>query len=87
MNIIIWLINALFQMISLLVIVHVFLSYFLPPYHALRQTIARLVDPLLSPIRKVIPSAGMFDLSPLVLIILVQLVNRIIVGLLYSMVN
>jgi len=60
----------------------VILSYFMDPYNPLRSVIDRLVEPLLSPIRRVLPTMGMFDFSPLVLIILVQLIASILVRLL-----
>jgi YggT family protein len=69
------LINALANLIVLLVIVEVAVSYFLSPYHPVRHTLERLVEPLLAPIRRVVPPLGMFDLSPLILIILVELIS------------
>lgn len=55
-----------------LIVIKVFLSYFLSPYHPIRETIDRLVEPMLSPIRNILPQTGMIDFSPLVLIILLQ---------------
>ena len=79
------LINIIAQFITLLVIVQVALSYFMSPYHPVRQSIDRLVEPLLAPIRRILPQTGMLDFSPLILIILVQLVARLLVGLLVSL--
>lgn len=77
-------INLLVQLITLLVIVKVFLSYFMSPYHPVRLNIDRVVDPMLNPIRRIIPSVGALDLSPIVLIIIIQLLGRIIISLLLS---
>lgn len=66
------------QAITILIIVYVILSYFLSPYHPVRQTIDRLIDPLLAPIRQILPQTGMIDFSPLVLLILVQLISAIL---------
>jgi YggT family protein len=71
-------------MITLLVIVKVFLSYFMSPYHPLRSTLDRIVEPMLRPIRRLIPTVGMIDLSPIVLIIVIQIVGRIVISLLSS---
>ncbi|MEJ2487072.1 MAG: YggT family protein [Anaerolineales bacterium] len=60
------------------VIVHVLLGYFLSPYHPAREFTSRLFEPLLNPIRKILPQTGMIDFSPLVLIILVQLFEMLI---------
>ena len=60
------------------------MSYFMDPYHPVRQSLDRLVEPLLFPIRRVLPQTGMLDFSPLVLIIIIQIVARILVGILTS---
>ncbi len=79
------LIGVLEQVIILLVIVSVILSYFMSPYHPVRATIDRIVDPMLRPIRRVLPTLGAFDLSPLVLIILVQLIGTLLKSLLFNL--
>jgi len=70
------------QILVLLVLAHVILSYFMDPYHPVRQFISRLVEPLLAPIRRVVPLVGMFDFSSVILIILVQLIAGFLVNLL-----
>ena len=75
-------INIIAQFITLLVIVQVALSYFMSPYHPVRQAIDSLVEPLLAPIRRFLPQTGMLDFSPLILIILVQIIARLLVSLL-----
>lgn len=75
-------VNLFSQMIVLMVVINVILSYFLDPYHPIRTFLAQLVEPLLAPIRRIVPLVGMFDFSPLVLIILVQLIARMLVYLL-----
>lgn len=77
-SVFIYLINVSVQIISLLVIVHVVLSYFMSPFHPIRQLIDRLVEPMLSPIRRIVPPVGMLDLSPLILLILVQVLGQLL---------
>ncbi len=81
---VIYLINVAVQLITILVIVKIFLSYFMDPYHPVRRFIDRIIDPLLRPLQRIIPPVGAFDFSPLVLIILVQLIGRIIINLLLA---
>ncbi len=76
------LIQLAVQIITLLVIVQVILSYFMHPYHPVRQAVDRLVEPLLAPIRQIIPPVGMFDFSPLVLLILVQFIGSLLIQVL-----
>jgi YggT family protein len=76
------LIDLLSFLLTLLVIVSVILSYFMPPYHPVRAAIDRIVEPMLAPIRRVIPSVGMLDFSPLILIILIQVVDWLLTSIL-----
>jgi YggT family protein len=78
-------INILSQFFILLVIVKIILSYFMDPYHPLRRTLDNLIEPLLVPIRRVVPLIGMFDFSPLILIILVQVLSSILIRFLYTL--
>jgi YggT family protein len=70
---------------SLLVIANVLLSYFLTPYHPIRQTIDHLVEPLLAPIRNRMPMVGMFDFSPIVLLIGIQILEFLLVTIFVSL--
>jgi YggT family protein len=79
------LINIFAQFIILLVIVKVILSYFMDPYHPVRRTLDNLVEPFLAPIRRVVPLIGMFDLSPLILIILVQVLSSVLISFLNTL--
>jgi uncharacterized protein (TIGR00251 family) len=85
MNILISLIGILAQLLVLLVIISVILSYFMDPYHPLRRALDSVVEPMLSPIRRIIPPIGMLDFSPLILIILIQLLSNIIIRILISL--
>lgn len=80
------LIDIISRLIFLLILVHVILSYFMSPFHPVRQTIDRFVEPMLAPIRRVVPPIGMIDFSPLVLILFVQLVAWLMRSLLLSLV-
>jgi YggT family protein len=69
----------------LLVIAQAVLSYFMDPYDPIRQRVDRMVAPFLEPIRRVVPPVGRFDFSPIVLIILLQLIDILISRLLLSL--
>jgi YggT family protein len=83
-EILILFINALSQLLVLLVIISIILSYFMDPYHPIRRSIDAFVEPLLSPIRRIVPLVGPLDLSPLVLIILIQLLSNLLIRLLIA---
>lgn len=68
------------------IIISVLLSYFMrDPYHPVRQGIDNLVRPLLDPIRRIMPATGMFDFSPIILILLVQVVANMLVRFLIAL--
>lgn len=75
------LIRVLVSLLTLLVIVYVALTYFVAPYHPVREVIDRLVEPILTPIRRIMPYTGGVDFSPVVLILIIQLAGRVLLGL------
>ena len=67
---------------TIIVLAQVIVSYFLPPYNAVRRALDRLVEPVLIPIRRVMPHTGMIDFSPLVLVVGLQLLGTLLVNIL-----
>jgi YggT family protein len=72
MSLLIGVINILTQALTWLVILSVLLSYLMDPYHSVRRTIDSFVEPMLRPIRRVLPPIAGFDWSPVVLVFLIQ---------------
>jgi YggT family protein len=70
------------NILELLVIVSVILSYVLDRYHPVRRFVDAIVEPMLMPIRRVVPLIGMLDISPIVLLILIRIVSNLIINLL-----
>ncbi len=66
---------------SMIVFVAVVLSWLrLSPDNPVVKITRALTEPVLAPIRKVLPSAGGFDFSPMVLLIGVLLLRRLLIG-------
>ncbi len=84
-NILIITVNVVFQLIFWVVIIDVILSYFMDPYHPVRRALDGFVEPMLAPIRRILPPLGGLDFSPFVLLILLQLVANIIIRLLSTL--
>ncbi len=76
------LINLVSQLLILLIFIYALLSWFMSPYHPVRQAIGRIVDPMLDPIRRLIPPAGGFDFSPLILMVIIIILARILINIL-----
>ena len=77
-------IRLLARLLSFALIAYVILGYFLPPYHSIRVYLARILEPLLLPIRRIVPPFQMIDFSPLILIILIQVVEFVLISLILS---
>jgi YggT family protein len=75
-------IQLLSKLLFLLVIAQVLVSYVLPPYHPVRTFLDRVVEPMLKPIRKIVPPLQMIDFSPMILIVLVQIIEFLLVSVL-----
>ena len=75
-------IEVIRQVVFVLVLLKVVLSYIMDPFHPFRQSIDRMIDPLLRPIRQLVPTIGRFDFSPLILLILVDILARLLISLL-----
>jgi len=85
MSILITVINVVAEVLMILVLASVILSYVMPPYHPLRRAIDSIVEPLLAPIRRIVPLVGMFDFSPLILILLIQFISILLTNLLRTL--
>lgn len=84
MGIVITFINITVRVLTLLVFIYSLLSFFMNPYHPVQRVLAQIVEPMLTPIRKRLPTVGGFDLSPLILMIFLQVLGSILVALLRS---
>ena len=78
MDLILPAIRIVFTALTWLVIINAILSFVISPYHPLKMTLDRIVEPMLAPIRRFMPQTGTFDFSPLVLIILLQLIEIVL---------
>ena len=82
MGLIIVIVNAIVTILTFVVIIYTLLRFFMDPYHSVIRTLGQVIEPMLAPIRKYVPPMGGFDFSPLILIILIQILGSIINALL-----
>jgi YggT family protein len=67
--------RILCDVLAFAIIFRAILSWFSPsPTNMLAIILYRVTEPLLAPLRRIIPKTGMFDFTPLVAIILLQLI-------------
>ncbi len=75
MSILLNFIRILCEVLTILIIARAILSWFSPsPTNMLAVILYRVTEPLLAPLRRIIPRAGMIDFTPLVAIILLRLI-------------
>ncbi len=80
------LIDTLVNLFSLAILIRVILSWVrLDPYHPVSVFIHQVTEPVLAPIRRFLPSTGMIDFSPLIALVLIQVVQVVLSRLLLSL--
>ena len=85
MSLLITIVNSILRVLVIIVFIYTFLGYFLDRRNTIYQMVGQIVEPMLIPIRKVVPNFGGLDFSPLVLMLLLQFLNMIIVAILRGM--
>lgn len=79
--------NLFFSVFNVLIWIRIIFSFFRPaPYtiwDRIDQISWRLTEPILGPIRNLMPRTMMIDFSPMIALILLQLVGRILAQLLF----
>jgi YggT family protein len=79
------LVNLLFTLYTFMIFGRVMLSWMrISPYHPVAEWIYRLTEPVLSPIRNMMPQSGMYDWSPMIAMFGLMIVRQIVVMLLLS---
>ncbi len=74
-------IAMLFQILSLAILIRVLLSW-VDPMGNMRvtQMLRDLTEPILAPIRNLLPNMMMIDFSPFIAMLLLQMLGKLIVG-------
>lgn len=82
MNFLRYFIPLFFNLYSFLILARVLLSWInVSPYHPIAVFIYSLTEPVLRPLRNVIPSIGMMDISPIAALILLQVLESILLSM------
>ncbi len=67
------------EVLTIAIILRAILSWFSPrPTNMLVIILNKVTEPILAPLRRIIPMIGMFDFTPLVAIVLLQLIARLL---------
>jgi YggT family protein len=69
----------LLQVLTIAIIIRALLSWFpIDRSNPLIQVLDQITEPVLAPLRRIIPTIGMIDITPLVAILLLQLLQGIV---------
>ncbi len=79
------LVQFLFDLYVIILLARVLLSWVqLDPQNPLVNLVHQLTEPLLAPIRRLLPQTGMMDFSPMIAFIVVLVAEQIVLSLLRS---
>jgi YggT family protein len=69
---------------SLMIVARIILGWGMSYGNRLMRFLVRLTEPVLGPFRRIIPPLGMFDISPIIVLLILQLFQRAIAGTLIT---
>ncbi|MSP12636.1 MAG: YggT family protein [Chloroflexi bacterium] len=76
-------ITILFQILNLAILARVILSWVnINPDNPIIQVIYQITEPIMAPLRRYIPPIGMMDITPIVALLLLQLIENVLLSLL-----
>lgn len=82
---VIQLVQTLFQVYSFILLARVLITWFqVDPYNPIVRILYQLTEPLLAPIRRLLPQTGMMDFSPIVAFIAITVLERIVISMMLS---
>jgi YggT family protein len=79
-------VDLIFTLLTLAIFARAILSWFVrDPYNPLVYWLDRLTDPILEPIRRFVPPIGMMDITPIIALFLLQILQAIIHNLILGL--
>ncbi|MGQ9531201.1 MAG: YggT family protein [Desulfotomaculales bacterium] len=86
MGTIIAVVNTAFYVYNWLIFIRVILSWFRHnPYHPVIRFVYEITEPVLGLFRRIIPPLGVIDLSPLVALLVIEVVRAVVVRILVGL--
>ncbi|MCL6431678.1 MAG: YggT family protein [Anaerolineae bacterium] len=78
-------VDLLFYALNLAILVRVIVSWLnVSPYNPLISFIYQITDPIILPLRRIIPPLGMIDITPIIAILLLSIIRQILLTLLMA---
>lgn len=73
-NAIVIFIQTIGQILTIIVIIDAVLSFIMAPDHPIRSALGQILRPLYAPIRRLMPTMGGLDFSPIILLLVIRAV-------------
>lgn len=74
-------VNVFFNILSLAILARVLLSWVrVNPFNPIVSLLDQITEPILSPLRRVIPAIGMIDITPIVALFLLRFLQQILLS-------
>jgi len=78
------LINSILWLLNLAILLRALFSWINPdPYNALVRLVHQITEPILAPLRRYIPPVAGMDITPIVAIVILELLHRILIALIF----
>lgn len=76
-------ISVAFRVLDFLIIARIIMSWVnVDPSNSIARWIYEITEPILAPFRRLIPQTMMIDFSPIIAILVINMVERLVMGLL-----
>ncbi len=75
-----YLLFGILAVFSLLIVARIVLAWGMSYGNRIMRFLVRVTEPILGPFRRMIPPLGMFDISPIIVLLILQLFQRAIAG-------
>jgi len=73
-------VNILFFILQFAIIIRALMSWFNPsPENPIARIVYEITEPVLAPLRRIVPRIGMIDITPIVAILLMQVIESVLV--------
>lgn len=77
--------DLLFTILAFAIIARALISWVpIDPYHPIVVILDQITEPFLAPLRRIVPQMGMMDITPIVALILIQVLQSIVHRILAS---
>jgi YggT family protein len=74
-------VDLLFNVLIFAILIDALISWFpISPGHPIVRLLDDITEPILAPLRRVVPRLGMFDITPIVAMFLLEILQQIIIA-------